>query len=80
MSSCRTASLALVPSEAGLASLLGDLVGQVASASACIDTFLDYNLQPGLARNLLAARREMQRVQASIAAAITVAELEAGND
>ena len=76
MSSCRTASLALVPSGAGLVSLRGDLVGQVASASACIDTFLDYNLQPGVARNLLAARREMQRVQASIAAAITIAELE----
>ncbi len=46
-----------------LASLRGDLVGQVASASAYIDTFLDYNLQPGVARTLLAARREMHRVQ-----------------
>ena len=61
-----------------VASLRGDLVGQVASASACIDTFLEYNLEPGVARNLLAAKREMQRVQASIAAAITVAELEEG--
>ena len=76
MSLCRTASLALVPSDVGLASLRGDLAGQVAAASACIDTFLDYNLQPGVARNLLAARREMQGVQASIAAAITIAELE----
>lgn len=59
-----------------MAALRGDLEGRVASARACLDTFLEYNLEPGVAHNLLAAKREMQRVQAPIAAAITIAELE----
>jgi len=45
-------------------------------ATESIDHFLAFNLPSGVVRNLLAARREIQKAEASVAAAITVADLE----
>ena len=59
--------------------LRGDLHKDIASAAASLDTLLDYNLPGGVARNLLGAKRELQRVQGSIAAAVTIAEMEEVN-
>ena len=56
--------------------LRGDLHKDVASAAATIDGLLNYNLPSGVARNLIAARRELQCVQGSIAAAEAIAEME----
>ena len=53
-----------------------DLSADIASAIIQIDQHLNYNLPAGVARNLLAARRELQQAQSSVAAAIVVAEME----
>ena len=53
-----------------------DLSADIASAIIQIDQHLEFNLPAGVARNLLAARRDLQQAQSSVAAAITVAEME----
>lgn len=53
-----------------------DLSSDIASAIIQIDQHLEFNLPAGVARNLIACRRELQQAQSSVAAAITIAEME----
>lgn len=53
-----------------------DLSSDICSAIVQIDQHLNYALPAGVARNLIAARRELQQAQSSVAAAIVVAEME----
>ena len=55
-----------------------DLSSDIYNAIIQIDRHLEFSLPAGVARNLIACRRELQQAQASVAAAITVAEMEAG--
>ena len=56
--------------------LMQDLSADVASAISQCDHFLEYSLPAGVARNLIAAKRELEQVQSSVAAAVTVAQME----
>ena len=56
-----------------------DLSADICSAIVQIDQHLQYNLPAGVARNLIACRRELQQAQSSVAAAITIAEMEGFN-
>ena len=57
---------------------LRDLQSDLASAEYTIAHFLQYHLPDGLVRNLQGARRELQKLQQSVAAAVVIAAMEAG--
>jgi len=56
-----------------------ELSTDICNAIVQIDQHLSYSLPPGVARNLIAAKRDLQLAKSSIAAAITVAEMEINN-
>ena len=59
---------------------LRDLRRDLDSAEHTIVHLLQYNLSGGLVRNLQGARRELQKLQQSVAAAVVIAEMEAFAD
>ena len=58
--------------------LRDDLQRDLQSAALTINSLLEHNLSGGLVRNLQGARRELQQTQASVAAAVAIAVMEAG--
>lgn len=58
--------------------LRDDLQRDLQSAGSTIDCLLEHNLSGGLVRNLQGARRELERLQQSVAAAVVIAAMEAG--
>ena len=58
--------------------LRDDLQRDLQSAQATLDSLLEHNLSGGLVRNLQGARRELQKLQQSVAAAVVIAAMEAG--
>ena len=56
-----------------------DIQADLSSVTAQVGSFLEFKLPPGVARNLIAAQRDLKQAQSSVAAAVAVAEIEAGN-
>ena len=56
--------------------LRDDLQRDLQSAGSTIDSLLEHNLSGGVVRNLQGARRELQKVQQSVAAVIAISEME----